>query len=140
MCTRVDLFSGSIFAADGQEDFDINSRIAMTTKRCGQLRHIFDSPNIGPRHKLHLYTVAVCSLMTYGCESWTLTDKVIRRLNGANSQMLSRITGNSVQVEARRATTSHDIIKHIKTIDNGVELCVEVQSVGSFISCPRTED
>ena len=54
--------------------------------------------------------------MTYGCESWTLTDKVKRRLNDANSQMLSRITGNSVQVEARRATTSHDIIKHIKTM------------------------
>ena len=111
----------------------------MVTKECGQLSHVFfDFPNIGPRPKLR--GGVFDSLMTYGCESWTLTEKVKRRINGVNSQMLSHITGNSVQVEARRATTRHDIIKHIKTIDNGVELCVEVQSVGSFISCPRTED
>ena len=69
-------------------------------------------------------------------------EKVKRRINGVNSQMLSHITGNSVQVEARRATTRHDIIKHIKTIDNGVEWCVEVQSVGSFIPVvpePKTD-
>ena len=54
--------------------------------------------------------------MTYGCESWTITDKVQRRLNGVNSRMLSRITGNSVQSEARRVTTSFDIIKHVKTM------------------------
>ena len=122
-CENVDLehvykftYLGSIFAADGQECFDINARIARATKRCGQLSQIFDSPNIGPRLKIRLYAVAVGSLMTYGCESWTLTDKVQRRINGANSQMLSHITGNSVQVEARRSTTSLDIIKHIKTM------------------------
>ena len=35
-------------------------------------------------------------------------------INGANSQMLSRITGHSVMQEARRATTSHDILTHIR--------------------------
>ena len=91
----------------------------MATNRCGQLRHIFDSPNIGPRLKLHLYTVVVCSLMTYGCESWTLTDKVKHRLNGDNSQMLSHITGNSVQVESKK---SHDKSRyHQKYQDNAYE-------------------
>ena len=68
--------------------------------------------NIVTRHILstgsRLYTVTVCSLMTYGCGSWTLTDKVNHMLNGDNSQMLS----HNLQVEARRVTTSHDIIKH----------------------------
>ena len=61
-----------------------------------------------------MYTVAVCSLLTYGCESWTLSDKVMRMINGANSQMLSRITGHNVMQEARRATTSYDILTHIR--------------------------
>ena len=76
------------------------------------------SPEIGPNLKIRLYTVAVCSLMTWGCESWTLTDKVMRRINGGNrnSQMLSRITGNDVRHEARSCTTSFDILKHIRTM------------------------
>ena len=54
--------------------------------------------------------------MTYGCEAWTLSEKVMRKLNGANSQMLSRITGQTVRQEARSCTTSHDILKHIRTM------------------------
>ena len=87
-----------------------------TLTSCGQLRHVFDSPLMGIRLKLRLYIVAVCSLMTYGCEAWTLSEKVMRQLNGANSQMLSRITGQTVRQEARSCTTSHDILKHIRTM------------------------
>ena len=54
------------------------------------------------------------SLLTYGCESWTLTDDVMRKLNGANSRMLSRITGKDIRTEARSATASFDIVKHIR--------------------------
>ena len=87
----------------------------MTNKSCGQLAHIFSADCIGPRLKLRLYIVAVCSLLTYGCESWALTDKVIHKINGANSRMLARVTGNSVRQEARAYTTSYDIIKHMHT-------------------------
>ena len=38
---------GSIFAADDQERSDVEARIAMLKKTCGQLRHVFDSPHIG---------------------------------------------------------------------------------------------
>ena len=109
-------YLGSLFIADAQERFYIDARIAMATKRCAQLKHIFDSPNIGPRLKIRLYAVAVCSLLTYGCESWTLTDRVKRRINGANSQMLARITGHSVCEEARPATTSFDVVRHIRVM------------------------
>ena len=51
-----------------------------------------------------------------GCESWTLTDRVKRRINEANSQMLSRITGHSVCEEARPATTSFDVVRHIRVM------------------------
>ena len=37
------LYLGSVFAADGRQDDDINRRKAMATAKCGQLRHIFDS-------------------------------------------------------------------------------------------------
>ena len=93
---------------------DIKARIAMVMRRCGQLSHIFNSPNIGSRIKIHLYVVTVCSLLSYGCETWDLTPKVRSLINGANSRMLARITGNEVRVEARAATTSHDIVAHMR--------------------------
>lgn len=37
-------------------------------------------------------------------ESWDLSDKVLRSINGVNNRMLSRITGKSIQAEARPAT------------------------------------
>ena len=80
--------------------------------RCGKLSHMFDSPELGPWLKIRLYVAEVVSLMTYGCESWTLTEDVMHKLNGCNSQMLSRITGNDIRTEARSATSNFDIVKH----------------------------
>ena len=86
----------------------------MAMSRCGRLRNIFDSQVIGPWLKIRLYNASVCSLLTYGCESWTLTDRVMRKLNHANSLMLSTITGRSVQEEASSTTASFDLVRHIR--------------------------
>ena len=87
----------------------------MATSRCGRLRHIFDSPELGPRLKLRLYIAAVCSLLTYGCETWQLTPQTMQKINGANANMPSRVTGNSVYVESRPTTASFDLVKDIRT-------------------------
>ena len=84
--------------------------------RCGQLSHLFADPNLGPRLKLHLYKVTVCSLLIYGCESWNLSDKVLRQINGTNSSMLVRFTGQTQRQEVCRATTSYDLVRHIRVM------------------------
>ena len=38
----------------------------------------------------------------------------MRKLNGCNSQMLARITGNTVHSEARSTTSSFDLVKHVR--------------------------
>ena len=107
-------YLGGIFAADGLQEYDINVRVGKAMTRCGKLGHMFDSPDLGPWLKIRLYSAAVVSLLTYGCESWNLTQKVMRKLNGCNSQMLARITGRSVREEARSATASFDLVKTIR--------------------------
>ena len=52
--------------------------------------------------------------MTYGAETWTLTDKVCRQLNGANSIMLARITGKSYREEANSRKTSYDLVAKVR--------------------------
>ena len=74
---------------------------------CGQLRHIFDYHNLALNIKLRLYQAAVCSILTYGCETWWLTPQVRRQLNGANNKILSRFTGKSIPQEARSNTCSY---------------------------------
>ena len=108
------IYLGGLLAADAQQDYDIDRRIAMAMSRCGRLRNIFDSQVIGPWLKIRLYNALVCSLLTYGCESWTFTDRVMRKLNHANSLMLSTITGRSVQEEASSTTASFDLVRHIR--------------------------
>ena len=93
---------------------DVKSRIARAMKRCGQLRNILDSDKIGLRLKLRLYEASVCSLLTFGCETWTLNRQTLALINGANSRMLSRFTGKSIPAEARPATCSLNLIHKIR--------------------------
>ena len=85
-------------------------------QRCGSLRHIFGSPTLALTLKLRLYVASVCSLLTYGCESWTLDEPTTRRINGANSRMLAQITRRAIRDEARPQTTSHNLILQIRKL------------------------
>ena len=60
------------------------------------------------------YEAAVCSLLTYGCETWDLNEKVMRQINGANSVMLARITGRHFREEANYRTTSFNLVQSIR--------------------------
>ena len=83
-------------------------------QRCGELRHVLSSPDLSLTLKLRLYKVAVCSVLTYGCEGWRLTNPIKRMINGANSRMLSRFTGNSIPQEARPNSTTFDLVKAVR--------------------------
>ena len=41
-------YLGSVFAADGLQEYDIRNRVGMAMTRCGKLGHMFDSPDLGP--------------------------------------------------------------------------------------------
>ena len=62
-------YLGSRFTADGDVMHDVEARIAMAVKRWGDLRQIFTSDDLSLTTKIRLYSAAVCSLLTYGCES-----------------------------------------------------------------------
>ena len=86
--------------------------------RCGKLLHVFDSPRVSLKVKLRLYETTVCSLLTYGCETWDLdvtAATIMRKINGTNnSLMLVKITGRSIPTEARPLTTSFNLVKKIR--------------------------
>ena len=107
-------YLGSMFTADGREDKDIKRRIGMAVTRCGQLRFVLGSKTISAKTKLKIYKCAVGSLFTYGSEAWCLSDKQLRKLNGANAGCLSRFTGKTRVEEAREATTTYSLCKDVR--------------------------
>ena len=108
------IYLGSVFAANGLHEYDIMRRIAMAMTRYGRLRHIFDSEFASLDLKLRLYRAAICSILSFGCETWALDAKTRRKLNGANSAMLARFTGKTQQQEARPATTSFNLVRQMR--------------------------
>ena len=105
---------GTLFSADGKQIHDINDRIDQAFSRCGELHNVFNSKSLSVKLKLRLYEAAICSILTYGCETWTLTDKVMRKINGSNSRMVARITNRSIAQEARQDTCSFNLVRKIR--------------------------
>ena len=107
-------YLGTIFTADAEQKHDIKTIIAKSFSRCGKLRNVFDSQELSTKLKIRLYQAAVCSIFTFGCETWRLTPPVMRQINGANSRMLARLTGKTIPQEARPLTCSFNLVRAIR--------------------------
>ena len=64
--------------------------------------------------RLRLYKAAVCSVLTYGSEAWTLSQEVRKAINGANAAMLTIITGNTARHESMTQTQTFDLVKWVR--------------------------
>ena len=107
-------YLGSIFEAGGGQMADVERRVAMAATRFGQMRHIWKTRSLHLRLRLRLYIASVCSMMTYGSEAWYMNDEVQRKINGANSRMVSVITGNTQRQEATEATCTFNLVRAIR--------------------------
>ena len=106
-------YLGSIFEAGGDQMIDVKTRIARATQRFGKMRHIWGNKELHQNLLMRLYKSSVCSILTYGSEAWRLTPNVCATLNGANSSMVSKITGRTIRDEATDGKT-FDLLKWIR--------------------------
>ena len=93
---------------------DVARRIGRAKTRAGKLRHVWAANALPLRLKLRLYVSAVCSILTYGSEAWLLTAQTCRSITGANAEMLAHITGRTQHEEAKKATTTFDVVRSIR--------------------------
>ena len=92
---------------------DVRSRISRANQRFGKMRHIWGNKELHKNLRMRLYKSSVCSILTYGSEAWRLTPTVCAALNGANSSMVSKITGRTIREEATAGKT-FDLIRWIR--------------------------
>ena len=64
--------------------------------------------------KMKVFKTAICSLLTYGCEAWSLDERIQAMINGASARCLCRFTGKDAHQEASVRTRSFDLVLAIR--------------------------
>ena len=71
--------------ADDADDTDVRHRMAIAQTTVGSLSSIWTDHRLSRALKLRTVQLAVCSTLTRASEAWTLTDPVMRNVNGLMS-------------------------------------------------------
>ena len=93
-------YLGARMQCDGTDDADVRYRMAIAQTTFGSLSSIWTDHRLSRALKLRTYQLAVCSTLTHASEAWTLTEPVMRSVNGFNSRCLHIITGQDYRVTA----------------------------------------
>ena len=95
---------------------DIKTRKALTWKACSKMSSIWKT-TLPRTFKVRLLSATVKSLLLYGCESWTLTQKLEKMLDGCYTQLL-RCTLN---ISWRKHVTNEELYDNIPKISQKIQ-------------------
>ena len=74
-------YLGSFLTQDCKDDRDVVNRIEAAGAAFGALRHsVFSSPYISFQTKKIVYLALIITILLYGSESWSLTEKLLHKL------------------------------------------------------------
>lgn len=91
-------YLGSTISCDGSLDKEIASRIGKASQALGRLRtRVLNQHNIRLSTKLKVYNAVVLPSLLYGCETWTLYRRHIKKLEYFHMRALRSILGISWQ-------------------------------------------
>ena len=90
---EVDSFKylGATVTKKGRSTVEVKTRLAMATSALARLFKIWKSNNISFSTKFKLYKSLVLSIALYGCESWTLTAELEKRVRSFEMLCLRRL-------------------------------------------------
>ena len=83
-------YLGATLTKDGTSLAEIRIHIATATVATAKLKHIWKS-KISFRTKHKLFKSLVCSILLYGCESWTLLAETERRIQAFENKCLRKL-------------------------------------------------
>ena len=84
-------YLGWIISSEGDSTEEIRTRINLSTSVIAKLKKIWSNNNIKTATKIRLYKSLVVSVLTYGCESWTLKTESERRIGASEIKCFRRI-------------------------------------------------
>ena len=84
-------YLGSLVTEDGRCDSEIRTRIGMAKSNFGKMRNILTDLSVNVQLKGRLVRSYIWSGMLYGCESWTISATMQKRLEAAEVWFLRRM-------------------------------------------------
>ena len=90
---QVNWFSylGSLITADSRSDKEIKRRIAMSRETFSKLKQILCNPKITIPTRLRVLECFLLPILKYGCETWTVSTEMEKRINAVEMWFLRRI-------------------------------------------------
>ena len=84
-------YLGCTITPDAKCDKEIKKRIALSKDTFMKMKSVFTNRNISLRTKLNTLKAYVWSVLLYGCECWTLTPELEKRLEAVEMWFIRRI-------------------------------------------------
>jgi hypothetical protein len=110
-------YLGDMMARDGSDGCAVDSRIAAAGKAFGALRKcVFSSTSVNFAAKRAVFESIILSILLYGCEGWSLTERHRQQLRVFHAQCLRAMC---------RVTRKHTWDHHISTQELGQRLGIE---------------
>ena len=120
---QVNKFSylGSQITSDGKSDNEIKRRIAISKEEFNKKRTVLTNSHISMPTKLRIMRCYIWSILLYGCETWTISGKMQKRLEATEMWYLrrmlkipwvDRVTNEEVLT---RANTKRKLMNSIKS-------------------------
>ena len=89
-------YLGSLIAASGQMDVDVERRITKASQAFGALRRtVFSDKNLSLSTKRNVYQACVLSFLLHGAECWISLRRHIRKLNSFHHRCVRVVLGIS---------------------------------------------
>jgi hypothetical protein len=101
------VYLGSMLSSDGSLDKEVNRRIASAAKAFHLLLRCFRCKSITRHTKVAVYKACVVPCLLYGCETWPILDRHLKRLHVFHMNSLRRICNLS----RRRRISNHAILE-----------------------------
>ena len=90
-CVKSFRYLGSIVTEDGRCQSEIKSRITQAKCTFSELGNVLKNRTVAGKTKMNVLKCYVWSTLLYGCESWTLTADLRRRINAFEMWCLRRM-------------------------------------------------
>lgn len=81
-------YLGAIINSNGSEEAEIHGRIIQANRAYFSLSHIFHSRDIHRNNKIRAYKTIIRPIVTYGCETWILTQYPASQIDAFERKML----------------------------------------------------
>lgn len=102
-------YRGAQINKDGLGTFEINNRIQQSRKIIGALNPLWWDKNISIKNKKRIGQTMVESVLSYGCEVWSMNADIKRKLTAVEMDYLRRSAGVS-RIEIRNRMEANETI------------------------------